>query len=90
MNQKLLVVALLGLVATADLAIPTDVVAQTQGMDRRDDGRDAKQACRAGDDSRAECRQEKRDEKYDGNDESEDDESEDETEEETEEETEKE
>ena len=47
--------------------------AQTQGMERRDERRDTsqtsrsvKQACKAGDNSRAECRQEKRDVKQTG------------------------
>lgn len=60
------------------VAIPP-AYAQTQGMERRDDRRDArdtrqtgraeardtKEACRDGDNSRADCRQEKRDTKQD-------------------------
>ena len=53
-------------------ALGAPAYAQTQGMDRRDehrDGRDAgraaKQDCKAGDEkSRAECREEKRDTKH--------------------------
>jgi hypothetical protein len=52
---------------------PQAARAQTQGMERRDDRRDTrqdsratKQACKAGDNSRAECRQEKRDVKQTG------------------------
>ena len=52
---------------------PQAAYAQTQGMGRRDERRDTrqgarveKQACKAGDNSRAECRQEKRDTKQKG------------------------
>ena len=52
---------------------PQAAYAQTQGMQRRDERRDTrqsarveKQACKAGDKSRAECRQEKRDTKQAG------------------------
>jgi hypothetical protein len=52
---------------------PQAAYAQTQGMQRRDERRDTrqgarveKQACKAGDKSRAECRQEKRETKQAG------------------------
>ena len=52
---------------------PQAAYAQTQGMQRRDERRDTrqgarveKQACKAGDNSRAECRQEKRETKQKG------------------------
>jgi hypothetical protein len=52
---------------------PQSAYAQTQGMERRDERRDTrqgaraqKQACKAGDDSRAECRQQKRNTKQAG------------------------
>ena len=62
------------LAALVALAGAVPVYAQTGGMERRDErrddrgtGRDAKQACKAGDEkTRAECRQEKRDTKHGG------------------------
>ena len=52
-----------GVPAIVISAYPQAAKAQTQGMERRDerrgtrqDARDAKQACKAGDESRAECR----------------------------------
>ena len=58
--------------AASVLAWPEPTYAQTQGMERRDDHRDdrdagraAKQDCKAGDEkTRAECRGEKRDTKH--------------------------
>ena len=64
----------MGALAIVMLAVVAPAYAQTQGMDRRDDHRDdrdagraAKQDCKAGDEkSRPECRQEKRDTKHGG------------------------
>jgi hypothetical protein len=68
---------LLAVMATVSLplatAYPMAAHAQTAGMEHRDDRRDTrqtsrsvKQACKAGDTSRAECRQTKRDVKQEG------------------------
>jgi hypothetical protein len=49
------------LAAVATLACVVPTYAQTQGMERREGARDAKQACKAGDEkTRAECRHVKR------------------------------
>jgi hypothetical protein len=49
------------LAAVVMLACVVPTYAQTQGMERRQGARDAKQACKAGDEkTRAECRQVKR------------------------------
>ena len=64
------------LAAVLMCALGAPAYAQTQGMDRRDDHRDdrdagraAKQDCKAGDEkSRAECREQKRDTKHGSND----------------------
>ncbi len=72
--QTLKILGALAALATVVPAFAQNALAQTQGMERRDDRRDTrqdsravKQACKAGDDkSRAECRQEKRDVKQTG------------------------
>jgi hypothetical protein len=68
----MLVPIALALFASA-VVMTTSTFAQTQGMERRDDRRDNRQgarnekhACKAGDNSRAECRQHKRDTKQEG------------------------
>jgi hypothetical protein len=77
--QSLKVLGMATVLATAGVGValsayPQPVSAQTQGMERRDDrrgtrqtSRDAKQACKAGDEkSRAECRQGKHEVKQAG------------------------
>ena len=81
MMRRKLVIPFLGALAVLATGTPALVIstypqvanAQTQGMERRAERRDtrhsarsAKQACKAGDKSRAECRQTKRDVKQAG------------------------
>jgi hypothetical protein len=76
MKSKLLILAALSVVATSGVMITTIADAQTNGMERRgdrrdnrDEGREEKAACKAGDEkSRPECRQDKRDTKQEGRD----------------------
>lgn len=71
MKQILLLVAVLGFAVTSDVVMVSEAVAETEGMERRDDRRDdredareGKRECKAGDEnSRSECRQGKRDDK---------------------------
>jgi hypothetical protein len=73
MKQNRLIVAALTLLVTTGF-VTTTVCAQTAGTERRgerrdnrDEGREEKAACKAGDEkSRAECRGEKRDTKQEG------------------------
>ena len=64
--------ATLTLAAAGLISAPTTSYADTQGNERRDDrqdtrdeARDVKDACKEGDQNRAECRQDKRDTKQD-------------------------
>jgi Ni/Co efflux regulator RcnB len=74
MKRKLLILAALSVVATSGVMTTTTADAQTNGMERRgdrrdnrDEGREEKAACKAGDEkSRPECRQDKRDTKQEG------------------------
>jgi hypothetical protein len=73
MKPNRLVFTALAVLATSGVVMPT-ANAQTNGMERRGDrrdnrdaGRDTKAACKAGDEkSRPECRQDKRDTKQEG------------------------
>lgn len=73
MKHVQLIFTALAVLATSSVVMTT-VCAQTNGMERRgdrrdtrDEGRDAKAACKAGDEkSRPECRQDKRDTKQEG------------------------
>lgn len=74
MRPERLIFNALALLATAGVVMTTTAYAQTQGMERRgdrrdnrDEGREEKAACKAGDEkSRPECRQDKRDTKQEG------------------------
>ena len=74
MRPERLIFSALALLATAGVVMTTTAYAQTQGMERRgdrrdnrDEGREEKAACKAGDEkSRPECRQDKRDTKQEG------------------------